>query len=62
VIFKTITTWLTDGEAKNVTDGARRYHAERWNSVGDEDSVRKAFYKSKKLWKHPDPWPCNCGS
>lgn len=54
VVFETINTWIIDGEVKNKSEGARRYHAERWNGAGDPESVRKAFYRGKKYSEHSE--------
>lgn len=48
-VFETITTWLTDKEAKNPSEGALRYHQERLKGIGSSETVRGLFYQGRRI-------------
>jgi hypothetical protein len=46
-VHERITTWLAMGEVKNISEGARRYHAEVLRGVGSPETVRGLFHAGK---------------
>jgi hypothetical protein len=48
VVFARITTWLTGGEVKNISEGARRYHSDVLRAAGSPETVRELFYRGRK--------------
>lgn len=48
-VYERITTWLATGEVKNISEGARRYHAEVLRGVGSPETVRELFYRRRKV-------------
>jgi hypothetical protein len=48
VVFERITTWLADGGVKNISEGARRYHADLLRGAGSPETVRELFYRGRK--------------
>lgn len=50
-VYERIATWIADGEAKDITAGARRYHEDVLKGVGPLETVRGLFYKGQA--RHP---------
>lgn len=47
-VYERITTWRATGEVKNISEGARRYHAEVLRGVGSPETVRVLFHEGKR--------------
>jgi hypothetical protein len=50
-VYERIATWIADGEVKNISEGARRYHREVLQEIGAVETVRELFYRGQNL--HP---------
>ena len=47
-VYERITTWRATDEVKNISEGARRYHAEFLRGAGSPETVRVLFHEGKK--------------